>query len=80
MNVGGGKKNAISLKQLTKLCQEITLHKVKISSKKTTSIYDIPYYITDNSRVKKIYKWKPKKSFYISFMMCTSGCLQTEKY
>ena len=63
INVGGGKENAISLKNLTKLCQSITSNKIKISSKKTTSEYDIPYYITDNSKVKKIYKWRPKKTF-----------------
>jgi|TARA_B110000438_G_scaffold287219_1_gene319283 CDP-paratose 2-epimerase len=61
MNVGGGKVNAVSLKNLTKKCQIITSNKMKIYSKKTTSDYDIPYYITDNSRVKKIYKWQPQK-------------------
>ena len=63
INVGGGKKNAISLKELTKLCQKITSNKIKIYSKKKTSEYDVPYYVTDNSKVKKIYKWSPKKSF-----------------
>ena len=62
INAGGGLKNAISLKNLTKLCQNVTSNKMKIFSKKITSNYDIPYYITDNSRVKKIYKWIPKKS------------------
>ena len=61
MNAGGGKKNAISLKNLTKICRKITLNKIKISSIKNTSEYDIPYYITDNEKVKKIYKWNPKK-------------------
>ena len=64
INVGGGKKNAISLKDLTKICQKITLNRIKISSKKNTSEYDIPYYITDNSKVKKIYKWVPKKKIF----------------
>ena len=63
MNVGGGRKNAISLRSLTTICQKITLNKIKIYSKKSTSEYDIPYYITDNSRVNKIYKWKPQKIF-----------------
>jgi len=63
LNVGGGKKNAVSLKQLTKYCQKITSERIKISPKKNTSIYDIPYYVTDNSKVKKIYKWFPKKNF-----------------
>jgi len=63
MNVGGGKENSVSLKNLTKICQKITLNKIKIYSKKFTSEYDIPYYITDNSKVKKIYKWKIQKNF-----------------
>ena len=64
MNVGGGKKNAISLKNLTTICQKITLNKIKILSKKNTSEYDIPCYITDNSKAKKIYKWSPKKKIF----------------
>ena len=63
INVGGGKENAISLKNLTKYCQKITSNKIKISSKKITSNYDIPYYITNNSKVRKLYKWGPEKSF-----------------
>ena len=27
-----------------------------------TSTYDIPYYVTDNSRIEKFYKWKPTRS------------------
>ena len=61
INVGGGRKNAISLKNLTKICQKITFNKIKIFSKKNTSEYDIPYYVTDNSKVQEIYKWKPEK-------------------
>jgi len=60
-NVGGGRKNAISLKNLTKICQKITNNKIKIFSKKNTSDYDIPYYITDNSKILKAYNWKPQK-------------------
>ena len=63
VNVGGGRKNAISLKRLTKICQRITQNEIRIASKKTTSEYDIPYYVTNNSKVKKIYNWKPKKNF-----------------
>ena len=61
VNVGGGKKNAISLKNLTKISQKVTVNKVKIFSKKNTSEYDIPYYVTDNTKVQSMYKWKPKK-------------------
>ena len=64
MNAGGGRKNAISLRDLTKICQKITLNRIKISSKKSTSVYDIPYYVTDNKKVTKTYKWKPKKNIF----------------
>ena len=61
INVGGGKKNSISLKNLTKICQKITSNEIKIFSNKKTSNYDIPYYVTNNSQAKKIYKWSPEK-------------------
>ena len=61
--VGGSKKSNISLKKLTDICQKVTKNKIKISKNKKTSIYDIPYFITDNKKVSKVYKWKPKKNF-----------------
>lgn len=60
--VGGSKKSNISLKKLTKICQEITGNKLFITKLKKTSIYDIPYFVTDNSKVTKFYKWKPKRN------------------
>ena len=27
-----------------------------------TSIFDIPYFVTDNSKILKAYKWKPTKN------------------
>ena len=64
LTVGGSKKSYTSLKNLTLMCQKITKNKIKIGKKSKTSIYDIPYYITDNGNVFKTYKWKPKKSMY----------------
>ena len=61
LNVGGGVKNAISLNELTEKCKKITSNSIKFSRKKETSIYDIPYFVTDNSNVSKLYNWKPKK-------------------
>ena len=62
LNAGGGIKNSISLKELTTKCEKITKNRVKFSLKKTTSEYDIPYFVTDNRRVKKIYGWKITKN------------------
>ena len=61
-NVGGGRKSYVSLNNLTKICQNIIKKKINIYSKRRTSIYDIPYYISNNSKVQKTYKWKPKKT------------------
>ena len=62
--VGGSKKSNISLRKLTDICQKVTKNKIKISKNKKTSIYDIPYFITDNKKVSKVYKWKPKKNIH----------------
>jgi len=61
-NVGGGLKNAISLNQLSKRCEKITKNKIKIGKKKSTSNYDIPYYVTDNSKIYKFYNWRVKRN------------------
>jgi CDP-paratose 2-epimerase len=61
-NIGGGPRNAISLKELTAKCQNITKNKIDISKKTKTSTFDIPYYVTDNSKVYKFYNWKPSHS------------------
>ncbi len=60
--VGGSKKSFISLIELTKICEQLTKNKIKFKKIKKTSIYDIPYYISNNGLVSKTYKWKPKKS------------------
>lgn len=61
-NVGGGNELSISLCELTKLCQEITQSKIKINSIMENRDADIPYYVTDFSKVKKATGWKPEKS------------------
>ena len=60
--VGGSKISYTSLKNLTKICQKITGNKISIDKKRSTSIYDIPYFITDNRKVSRAYKWRPKKN------------------
>ena len=61
-NIGGSSKNSISLKELTHKCENLTLNKIKFKRVTKSSIFDIPYYVSDNSKLNKIYKWKPKKS------------------
>jgi CDP-paratose 2-epimerase len=70
--VGGGLNNSFSLKQLTRFCQTITGNKVIINQDKKTSRYDIPFYVTDNKKVSKIYNWKPLVNLNkgLSDMLC----------
>ena len=49
-NIGGGERNKISLQDLTIKCEKITKNKIKISKNKRTSLFDIPYFVTDNSK------------------------------
>jgi CDP-paratose 2-epimerase len=61
-NIGGGMKNAISLKQLTYKCEKLTDNKLEAKKIKKTSIFDVPYYVTDNKKINKFYNWKPSKN------------------
>ena len=56
------KKNSISLKDLTLICQRITGNKIKFKNISKTSVFDIPYYVTDNKKIKRFYKWNASKS------------------
>ena len=61
-NVGGEIKNSISLKDLTIKCEQLTKNKIKFKSVSKTSLFDIPYYVSDNSKLMKFYKWKPSRN------------------
>ena len=61
-NIGGGHKNSLSLKNLTTKCEKITNNTIKIKKNSRTSIFDIPYFVTDNSKIKKTYDWAPKNN------------------
>ncbi len=60
-NIGGGTINSISLKNLTTKSEKITGNKIEIKSVPKTSIFDIPYYVTNNKKISRYYNWKPKK-------------------
>lgn len=61
-NVGGGPSNAVSLQELTGLCQSIIGHRVPIASVPDTRPGDIPWYVTDNTRITAATGWKPEKT------------------
>lgn len=62
-NVGGGPKNSLSLKELTTHCRILTGNKINVTrSNLKTSIYDIPYYVTNNKKINSTYQWKVKRN------------------
>ena len=53
------------LSRLKMYCDRINKKVINPKPKiKKTSIYDIPYFITDISKVSKFYNWKPKKNIF----------------
>lgn len=61
-NVGGGKSVSTSMKELTVVCEGITGNKIDFEIIKETSKVDIPYYVTDYSKVSTCFEWRPKRS------------------
>tara|TARA_B100000575_G_scaffold284118_1_gene277763 strand:+ start:1820 stop:2848 length:1029 start_codon:yes stop_codon:yes gene_type:complete len=61
-NIGGGPNNALSLKMLTSKCQKLTNNTINIGKVAATSKFDIPMFVTDNNKISKVYKWRPKKN------------------
>ena len=57
-NVGGGAFN-LSLAETTTVCQDLTGRTVPIESVATNRVGDIPWYITDNTRVTAAVNWRP---------------------
>lgn len=49
-NIGGGLENSVSLKELTKLCQEITGNTIPIDSVKEDRPADLRFFITDSTK------------------------------
>ncbi len=61
-NVGGGLKNSVSLCELTDIVRQVTGKKCEIGCVPETKAADIPYYVTDNSKVMQQVPWQPQIS------------------
>jgi CDP-paratose 2-epimerase len=60
-NIGGGRAGAVSLQEYTALCEETVGRTVTIAEDATTSPVDIPWYISDHSKITDLLGWTPKK-------------------
>lgn len=59
-NIGGGRKNSLSLLELTKVCEEISGNKILIDKIKKERLGDIPIYIGNNNKISRLSGWFPK--------------------
>jgi CDP-paratose 2-epimerase len=58
-NAGGGAGVSTSLRELTAQCQTITGNEIEMVSYPETRAADIPFYISDNSKIAKTIGWSP---------------------
>jgi CDP-paratose 2-epimerase len=59
-NVGGGNFSSVSLLEMTALCQKTTGNAIDIKSVGKNREGDIPYYISDCTKIKAATGWEPK--------------------
>ena len=61
-NVGGGRDCSVSLQELTRLCREASGRTTGIGSVTQAPQADIPYYVSDCSKVIAATDWRPEKT------------------
>ena len=62
VNVGGGRRNSLSLLETTALCRELTGAEVPISAEPEGRPGDVPIYISDCARLFERTDWRPRRS------------------
>ncbi len=61
LNVGGGVAFSLSLRETTRLCEEITGNRLTISPVAQTRPADVRIYLTDHRRLSAIDGWQPRR-------------------
>ncbi len=60
-NVGGGRRVSVSMREMTRLCREITGLEVEVTGISETSPVDIPLYLSDWAKAFKAFGWTPHR-------------------
>jgi CDP-paratose 2-epimerase len=60
-NVGGGVMGSVSLREFTGICQEVVGREVPIAEEPETTAVDVPWYVSDHSRVSGLLNWEPRR-------------------
>ena len=61
-NIGGGVHGAVSLREYTSICREVTGRELDIGAVADTAAVDVPWYISDCSRICDELDWQPEKT------------------
>ena len=61
-NVGGGLSVSVSLAELTRACAARVRQPAMVGGEATTGAADVPYYVTDNTKVTEATGWQPKRT------------------
>jgi CDP-paratose 2-epimerase len=61
-NVGGGPELSASLRELTRLCQDVTGREVPVVAAPETSPLDLRLFLTDSRKVRDEFGWYPTRS------------------
>jgi CDP-paratose 2-epimerase len=61
VNVGGGRDGSLSLLETTALCEDITGSEVAVSPSSETRAGDLPWYVSDCSRLFELTDWRPRR-------------------
>lgn len=59
-NLGGGRKNSVSLQELTSWCEKLTGNKIEIKSEMQDRPNDVRIYLTDNTKFEQLSGWSCK--------------------
>ena len=61
-NVGGGLNCSVSLQELTQLCLNVTQREANVGSVMQSPSADIPYYVSDCTKIMSATGWRPEKT------------------
>jgi CDP-paratose 2-epimerase len=62
LNIGGGRSSAVSLCELTRLCEDSFGYRMKVGKTLENRPYDIPYFATDARKAKQMWGWRPSRT------------------
>ncbi|MGN6798796.1 MAG: NAD-dependent epimerase/dehydratase family protein [Gaiellaceae bacterium] len=62
LNAGGGVERSVSLAELTALCRETTGVDVPVTASTETRPGDVPYYVSDCTKLEALSGWRPARS------------------